>query len=131
MSTQDKEWLKEFSFTEEGSIDWSKRPFSKSWSLQRLGFSGVKELVASYIPIKSKCFLISSELIIEEPHTTISKALDEVKHQEKQTGHFWFTNPGGRWILEISKEQMFSLEILNRKNPNLVKYYQTPKEDLH
>jgi hypothetical protein len=124
MSIQDPFWTnfleKKFSFKENGAIDWSLRPYSKSWSLQRLGFEGGVQLIESFISLKELCWWATShsEEFQQKGIQEVLKRIAKTPYQE----HHWLINTHQKWIIEISQDQRLSIEMLQGKAPELVPY---------
>lgn len=126
MSTNTEHWgglKKQIQFNGDGSINWDFHPYSKSWSIQRLGFKGINQLLESFFTLKTPCYLASSNTPSETICPSTQQALKEVATFFTQEELYWLIDLQGRWLIEFNREGIFTLEIFVQKNPTLVSYY--------
>ncbi len=105
-------------FQPDGSIDWSGRPFSRSWSLRRVGWHGTLEAIEHLVPQRSSVLLAASddEAVSE---LTLCKALAEVGRLRDDERHLWIVAKCGKWLMEFAAHGSFTFEYVIKNPPAL------------
>jgi hypothetical protein len=109
--------LGRFVFSEQGSIDWTTRPFSKRWSMRRLGRAGLIELIEEHVARRQKCFAVTPGAKPER--TTVGAALQALPRGTLDA-HHWLVSTQGRWIVELSASQMFTFDFVDERDTKLL-----------
>ena len=105
-------------FQRDGSMDWSGRPFSRSWSLRRLGWHGTLEAIQPLVPHRSRALLAASDGE-EAQELTLDAALDEIGRRRDDEQHFWIVAKSGKWLMEFAAHGRFTFEYVIKDPPAL------------
>jgi len=110
--------LQTLQFQDDGSIDWSERPFAKRWSLRRLGKTGLLELLAEHVALRAECFWVRPDA--EPCAVTLGAGVREALRDDAET-HHWFVHVHGRWLIELSAQGTFTFEFTSARNTKLLR----------
>ena len=108
-------------FGEDGAIDWKSRPFSKRWSMRRLGRAGLIELISEHVPLRGPCFSVTPGS--EPVRTTLGDALRALPRGTLDA-HHWFVSTQGRWLIELTASGTFSFDFVDERHTKMLERLQ-------
>lgn len=104
----------QFDFNDSGLIDWSRRPFRKTWSWRKLGSESCEDLILSGISPETRCLVAVPDVPEEELATLgLGEALAEALKGVKERP-YWLIDCQKRWIIELTPRGALTLERLGR-----------------
>jgi hypothetical protein len=105
--------------TAEG-IEWSTRPFSRRWRLQRLGWAGLSEVLTEVIDLRTWGYALTDDSEGELDPCRLSQALAALRRDESGQVS-WFVAASGRFLLEWHPDSgRLSLEFVRVSNTRML-----------
>lgn len=102
----------QYCFGEAGTIDWSLRPFRKTWSWRKLGREACEDLLLTSVSGATRCLVTRVDVADDDGEVMrLSKAL-RVAFETVKDEPCWLIDCQKRWIVELTPKGALTLERL-------------------